>query len=160
VELGLLSLSILLVLFASQSDNTSCDGTRLHHCCLSVATHHHHVCNGGVVRSQLQAHSLYWATVSSLLCSFPSSFGHPYISDRCLWNIFRLVFCKVFENNNIFLLTVSKIWRSDTSSIVWYTYFDGSNEPLGGSHLVFLFITAVLVTVFCNVLPLVLMLIY
>ena len=42
---------------------------------------------------------------------------------------------------------------------MWYSYFDGSKEPLRGSHLVLL-ITAVLVTVFCNVLPLVLMLIY
>ena len=64
-----------------------------------------------------------------------------------------------FLNTTINLLTVTKVWRSDTSSIVWYTHFDGSKEPLRGSHLVLL-ITAVLVTVFCNVLPLVLMLIY
>ena len=78
MELGLLSLSILLVLFASQSDNTSCDGTGLHHCCLSFATHQHHVWDGGVIRSQLETHCLYWATVSSPLCSLPSSFGQHF----------------------------------------------------------------------------------
>ena len=81
---------------------------------------------------------------TSLVDAFGTFFGLSYVK---------------FLSTTVNLFTMAKVWRSDTNTTTLYTYFDSTQEPLQGTHFVLLII-GILVTVFCNILPLILMLLY
>ena len=70
---------------------------------------------------------------------------------------FSLSFVK-FLSTTTNLLASAEVW-DNANHHSWHVYFEGNKETFKGGHIPYA-ITAILVLVFCNVLPLVLMLLY
>ena len=71
---------------------------------------------------------------------------------------FSLSFVK-FLSTSLNLLISTPVWANKNNTYSWHVYFDGSMQSLRGSHIPFA-VGAITVTVLCNILPLVLMLLY
>ena len=71
---------------------------------------------------------------------------------------FSLSFVK-FLSTSTNLLASTPVWINNNSTFSWNVYFDGSQQPFRGSHILYAII-ATLVTVFFNIIPIVIILLY
>ena len=71
---------------------------------------------------------------------------------------FSLSFIK-FLSTSADILSATKVWNTNDNTTSYHVYFDGSKELFKGSHILYAMV-AVTVIILCNVLPIVLILIY